>query len=98
MLLREFGNVRANKETNESFYNLYKGVYTMITLIDSELTKDASYRVTLHADTKDDVADGITGADIPEIPNDAVLAPFSIVITNSFEVAILGSDTKWNWK
>ena len=70
----------------------------MITLVSAENVKKDQVRVVLFADDKSEVIDGMTGADIPEVQDDDTLVPFSIAVTKNFEVAVLDSQNKWNWK
>lgn len=54
------------------------------------------YDVTLYADAKTDM-DGITTEDIEHMPDDAEIAPGSVVYTKALEIAVYDSEGVWNW-
>lgn len=59
---------------------------------------DNKKMVSLYADTKSEVTDSITGADVIGMEDDVDLDAGSIVRTASFDVACLNSSHTWIWK
>ena len=64
---------------------------TSMTNTDSNLN---SYKVTLFADTKDEVTEE---AEIIGLPEGATIEMGSCVVTADAEVAFRKSDSTWNW-
>lgn len=54
--------------------------------------------VSLFADTKTEVTNSITGADIEGMDDDCDLDAGSIVRTAAFDIASLNSSHEWVWK
>lgn len=55
-------------------------------------------RVYLYADTKSEVTDSITGADVVGMDDSYEIGTASIVRTASFLVGTLNSSHEWKWK
>lgn len=51
----------------------------------------------LFSDTKQEVSNSITGADVEGLEDDVKIDTSSMVITASFEVAQLNSNHEWIW-
>lgn len=51
----------------------------------------------LYADTKDEVLDTITGADIDDLDDNSDIDVGTIIITAGFDVAQLNSSHEWVW-
>ena len=54
--------------------------------------------VSLYADTKSEVTNSITGADVEGMNDDVDLDAGSIVRTAAFDIACLNSSHVWVWK
>ena len=65
-----------------------------VTSMSNTDSNENSYKVTLFADTKDEVVDG---AEIIGFPADATIEMGSCVVTANAEVAFRKSDGTWNW-
>ena len=65
-----------------------------VTSMSNTDSNENSYKVTLFADTKNEVVDG---AEIIGFPSDATIEMGSCVVTANAEVAFRKSDGTWNW-
>lgn len=57
-------------------------------------SNENSYKVTLFADTKDEVTES---AEIVGLPEDATIEMGSCVVTADADVAFMKSTGEWNW-
>ena len=74
----------------------------MIVLDELESTRTGSdgkkyVKCSLFADTKTEVTDNITGADVERLEDNCDLDVGTFVYTAKFEVANLNSNHKWVW-
>ena len=74
----------------------------MITLDNLESTRVGSdgkkyVKCSLFADTKSEVTDNITGADVDRLEDNCDLDTGTFVMTAGFDVANLNSQHKWVW-
>lgn len=67
--------------------------------ITSSVYKDQQRLVvaSIYADSKEDVSDGTTSADVYGMNRSDVISAGSIVMTADFEIAQMDSDGTWHW-